>query len=143
MERLKGRGFTLNEDKCVRFSRELSFLGYKISADGISPDEGHVTRLRQMKVPTDKKQVETFVGFANYFGRMIPDFASKVAPRNQLRRKDRQFRWTKECDDTFNGIIEKLTSCPIVKPYSLAKEVTLTTDASKTSNGPFLRESPQ
>ena len=76
-ERLQGRNFTLNEDKCVSFSSSLSFLGHEISAEGIKLDPKHVQKLLQLQPPTNVKEVESFIGLVNYFARMIPDYAAK------------------------------------------------------------------
>ena len=39
------------------------------------------------------KQRESFVGLANFYGRMIPDVATKMLPLNEIRKEE--FRWEK------------------------------------------------
>ena len=86
-ERLKAKNFTLNEDKCVSFSTSITFLGYEISSDGIKPDPKPVKRLLELQPPTTVKEVESFTGLVNCFGRMIPNYASKTRNINALRQK--------------------------------------------------------
>ena len=48
---------------------------------------------KNAKAPTNKKQLESFVGLANFYGKMIPDFATKMLPLNNMRNSD--FWWGK------------------------------------------------
>ena len=96
-ERLAAKNFTVNEDKCVSFSTTLSFLGYEISSEGVKPEQKHVQKLLQLQPPKDVKEVEAFIGLINYFGRMIPNYAAKTRGINELRQKDKPFKWTDEC----------------------------------------------
>ena len=121
----------MNEDKCVSFSTTLSFLGYEISSEGVKPEQKHVQKLLQLQPPKDVKEVEAFIGLIIYFGRMIPNYAAKTRCINELRQKDEPFKWTDECQRTFQSVVDELTSEPLVQPYTLDKEVTLTTDASE------------
>ena len=140
VERLKGRGFTINEEKCTQFSRSLTFLGYEISEEGIKPDPKHVQKLRDMLPPNSKKEVEQFVGLVTYFGRMIPKYAEKLKPINALRAKNVQFNWTPECQSAFDNLVKELSSNPVIKPYDLNKEASLTTDASEKTIGGVLTQ---
>ena len=138
-ERLAAKNFTVNEDKCVSFSKTLSFLGYEISSEGVKPDQKkNVQKLFQLQPPKDVKEVEAFIGLINYFGRMIPNYAAKTWCIKELRQKDKPFKWTYERQRTFQSLVDELTSEPLVQPYSLDKEVTLTTDASEKTIGAVL-----
>ena len=139
-ERLAGKNFTVNEEKCVSFSTTLSFLGYEISSDGVKPDPKHIEKLLQLQPPKDVKEVEAFIGLINYFGRMIPNYAAKTQCINELRQKDKQFKWTDECQKAFQSLVDELTNKPLVQPYSLDNEVTLTTDASEKTIGGVLTQ---
>ena len=39
------------------------------------------------KAPTNNKQIESFVGIANFYGGVIPDFATKMLPLNNMKKK--------------------------------------------------------
>ena len=71
----------------------VSFLGYSISKEGIAPDPKHVEEIKNAKAPNNNKQLEMFVGLANFYGRMIPDFATKMLPLNNMRNSN--FSWGK------------------------------------------------
>ena len=111
-ERLSAENFTVNKDKCVSFATTLSFLSYKISSEGVKPEQKHAQNLLQMHPPKDVKEVEEFIGLIIYFGRMIPNYAAKGRCINELRQKDRPFKWTDECERAFQSLVDELTSEP-------------------------------
>ena len=64
---------------------------------------------------------------------MIPDCATKMLPLNEIRKEE--FRWDKEEQNAFENIINELCTNPLVQPYSLTKEATVSTDASEKAIG--------
>ena len=131
-DRLKDKGFTINEDKSISCSREVAFLGFRISEEGIKPDEKHLQNIKGITSPSDYKEAQHFVGLMNFFGRLIPHFAQKVAPINEVIAKHPgKFQWTSQAERAFQHLKNLIAANPVVQPYSLEKEVTLTTDASE------------
>ena len=126
--RLREKNFTIYEKQSnSKPVDSVSFLGYSISKEGMAPDPKHVDK--NAKAPTNNKQLESFVGLANFYGRMIPDFATKMLPLNNMRNSD--FSWDKMQYKTFEVIKNELCANPLVQPYSLQKEATVTTDSSE------------
>ena len=108
-------------------------MGYSFSNEGIAPDPKHVEKIKNAKAPTNNIQFESFVGLANFYGRMIPEFATKMLPLNNMRNSD--FSWGKMQQKAFEDIKNELCAKPLVQPYSLQKEATVTTDASEKTIG--------
>jgi hypothetical protein len=129
--RLNEKRITINWKKSTELASEISFLGFHVSSRGVEPDQALVNRIKDMKPPTNKREVESFVGLVNYFGRLVPQFSSKLAPINMLRKRDAPFIWSEKCVTAFDNLKKELTSSPVVQPYSLNKEATVTTDASQ------------
>ena len=101
--RLREKNFTINEKKSnSKPVDSVSFMGYSISKEGIAPDSKHVEKIKNAKAPTNNKQLESFVGLANFYGRMIPDLATKMLPLNNMRNID--FSWGKMQQKAFEGI---------------------------------------
>ena len=117
----------------------LAFCGYSFSKEGIAPDPKHVEKIKKnAKAPTNNKQLEAFVGLANFYGRMIPDFATKMLPLNNMRNSD--LSWGKMQQKAFEDIKNELCANPLVQPYSVQKEATVTTDASEKAIGGVLSQ---
>ena len=137
--RLREKNFTINEKKSnSKPVDSVSFLGYSISKEGIAPDPKHVEKIKNAKARTNNKQLESFVGPANFYGRIIPDFATKMVPLNNMRNSD--FSWGKMQQKAFEDIKNDLCGIPIVQPYSIQKEATVTTDASEKAIGGVLSQ---
>ena len=64
--------------------------------------------------------MERFLRVANYFGRLIPNFSSKIKPLNALRQPDTPFCWTSKCANSFAMLKKEISSYPVL-PYSLDK----------------------
>ena len=84
--RLREKNFTINEKKSnSKPVSSVSFLGYSVSKEGIAPNPKHVEKIKNAKPPSNMKQLESFVGLVNYYGRKIPNFATKMLPLNEIR----------------------------------------------------------
>ena len=129
--RLREKNFTINKKKSNSNPVDsVSFLGYSISKEGIAPDPNYVEKIKKnAKAPTNNKKIESFLGLANFYGRMIPDFATKMLPLNSMKNSD--FSWGKMQQKAFEDIKNELCANPLVPPYSIQKEATVTTDASE------------
>ena len=135
--RLREKNFTINEKKSnSKPVSRVSFLGYSVSKEGIAPDPKHFQKIKNAKPQSNMKQLKSFVGLANFYGRMIPDFATKMLPLNEIRKEE--FRWDKEEQNALENIKNELCANPLVQPYSLTKEATVTTDASEKAIGVVL-----
>ena len=135
--RLREKHFTINEKKSnSKPVDSVSFLGYSISKEGIAPDPKHVEKIKNARAPTNNKQLESFVWLANFYGRMIPDFATKMLLLNNMRNSD--FSWGKMQQKAFEDIKNELCANPLVQPYILQKEAAVTTDASEKAIGGVL-----
>ena len=60
--RLESKGLTLNQEKCIFSVPELVFFGFKISPNGISPDNKKVEAARNARPPTTAAEVWNFLG---------------------------------------------------------------------------------
>ena len=66
------------------------------------------------------KPLESFVCLANFYGRMIPDFATKMLYLNEIWKE--QFRWENEEQNALENNKNELSVNPLLQPYSLTKE---------------------
>ena len=111
-ERLKHAGLKLQPQKCHFFQRKVQFLGHIISQNGISPDPEKTSKVLHWPVPTTALEVQQFLGLANYYRRFVRDFAAKAKPLHRLTEKRLPFKWTAECQKSFDDLKRCLTSAP-------------------------------
>ena len=62
----------------------VSFLGYTVTAERIAPDPKNDEKNKNAKPPSNMKQLGSSVVLANFYGQMIPDFATKLLPLNTI-----------------------------------------------------------
>ena len=119
---------------------EITFLGHNISADGIKPDYRKVTAIRNMPEPTNKQELQRFLGMINYLGKFIPNLAQKTTPLRNLLKKDIVFALEKPQRDAIAELKEIVTSHPVLKFYDPNLPLRLRTDASTDGLGGMLEQ---
>ena len=58
-------------EKCLFFQQSISFLGYRISTSGVAMESDRISAARNWPTPTTVKEVQRFLGYANYYWRFI------------------------------------------------------------------------
>jgi len=126
--------------KCEMFSESVTFLGHKLSAEGISVEESKVKAIREWPTPMNVKQIQSFIGCCSYYRRFIQDFAKRAEPLTRLTRKELEWEWKKEQQEAFNDLKEALSSTPVLMAPNYEQEFNITSDASGTGIGGVLTQ---
>ena len=84
-------GLKLNPDKYFVKQEKIKFYGVVCGQDGVQPDPGKVSALKQMSSPTNRQELQTFLGLANYMGPFIPNLSTLTAPLRELLKEDNRF----------------------------------------------------
>ena len=91
----------LKPEKCQFLKKEVKFLGHVVSSQGIKTDPEKVATVGCWPIPTDVKELQSFLGLASYYRRFIPRFSVVADPLNQLCRKDARFHWEEAQQSAF------------------------------------------
>lgn len=135
---LKAYRFELNYEKCQFLKRKIEFLGYVISARGITLSPAHTIAVREYKQPRNVHEVRRFRGLASYFRKFIWDFAIKAGPIQSLLKKHKEFVFDENCESAFRLLKKELTSSPVLALYNPLAETEVHTDASCEGLGAIL-----
>ncbi|KAJ8381193.1 hypothetical protein SKAU_G00019710 [Synaphobranchus kaupii] len=138
LQRIQQYGLKLNRDKCRFGVSEITFLGDKISAEGVQPDKTKVQAIHDMEKPKDKKGVQRALGMVNYLGRFIPNLAVKTAHLRKLLQRETEFQWGHEHETEWKGLLEVLAGEPLLMFFCPEKRTKVSTDASKDGLGAVL-----
>ena len=128
--------------KCEFFRRRLNFLGHTISGQGIETDQDKITSIQDWPTPKNLKQLQSFLGLANYYRRFIQNYSTIAVPLTALTRKDQAYVWTESQEQAFQDLKQALTTAPVLSaprdelPYSIR----VTTDASDYAIGAVLSQ---
>lgn len=137
-QRFREYNLKLKPKKCCLFRREVEFLGRIINSEGvhISPDK--IETIKNWPIPQDKKQVQAFLGFANYHRDHIKGFANIAIPLYDLLQKKTKFVWAQEQQCAFDCLKQTLINPECLKFPSPDGTFLLDTDASNHSIGAVL-----
>ena len=91
IERLKGvctklvaAGLKLKPKQCEFFKLKIAYLGHIVSSKGIETDPKKVEAVKNWTVPKTVSDVQSFLGFTNYYRKFIKDYAKVARPLNVL-----------------------------------------------------------
>lgn len=123
-------GLHLDIDKCEFEKQEVKYLGMIVSTDGVKMDPEKVTAILQWAQPENLKDVQAFLGFANFYRRFIIGFSKIVAPLIHLTRKGTPFNFDDNCKSAMKRLQISFTSAPILRHFDPTKQIHIETDAS-------------
>ena len=83
-QRIRDAGLKLQPPKCRFFQEEVAYLEHIVSRDGISVDPTKIDKVRHWPIPQNSKDVQQFLGLANYYRRFILGFAELAKPLHRL-----------------------------------------------------------
>jgi hypothetical protein len=133
----------LGIDKCKFAMKEVAYLGWLCSADGIRRDQEKVRPILDAPAPTTRTMLRSFLGACNYYHRIMPDFAHIATPlRKQLSEKE-VFTWTKECTQAFDRLKHMLAEKVTLTHPVAGRPFKLSTDASNYVIGAVLEQADE
>ena len=138
--RLRQANLKLKPSKCHFLKRSVDFLGYVISASCISTDPRKIELVKSWPVPNKLKEVRSFVGLCSYYRRFVEGFSEMASPLHALTRKNAVFRWTAECQISFDRLKSSLVNAPVLSLPRDEGEYLLDTDASDHGIGAVLSQ---
>ena len=95
-------------DFCVL---QVEFLGHIVSAC-VRTDPSKTKKVAQWPIPTSRREVQQFLGLANYYRRFMKDFAAIAKSLHCPTEKTAKFEWTNECQTAFEEIHRRLVTVP-------------------------------
>lgn len=79
---------TINYKKSQFLKNQIKFLGHVISEKGISMDPEKVQAVNNFQPPRTKKQIQSFLGFINFYRKFIRDLSQDTEHLSRLTKKD-------------------------------------------------------
>jgi hypothetical protein len=114
LQKLRDNQLYAKFTKCEFWLDEVHFLGNIISKGGISVDAAKVTAIVGWKIPSIVSEVWSFLGLAGYYRRFIEGFSKIAKPMTLLLEKGKEFKWTWECQESFNQLRFKLMAALVL-----------------------------
>ncbi len=111
LKRLLQHQLYVKAEKCEFHRTNTSFLSYVISQDGVSMDDKKVQAVLDWPQPQTVKELQRFLGFANFYRRFIRNFSSIASPLTAMTKRNiSRLMWPPEALQAFKEIKARFTS---------------------------------
>ena len=140
LERLCEHKLFLRHDKCDFETTTIEYLGLVISQGEIRMDPVKVAGVSQWPILTIRREVQSFLGFANFYRRFIEDFSHYAKPLFELTKKDRKWTWGEDEQLAFDEIKHHITSSPILCFADDSKPFRVEADSLNFATGAVLSQ---
>jgi hypothetical protein len=124
----------VKKSKCDFFTDTIEYLGHVVGPDGIWPNPKLVQALQDFPKPTTLKEMQSFLGLANYYRKFINEFSGIAVPLTNALQKASQTQpiiWDSTMLEAFQQLKDALTPAPCLQLPDPNGEFEVTTDASE------------
>ena len=121
MERLVENYLYIKPEKCKWKVREVEFLGVVIGLEEIKIEKEKVKTVLDWLTLKEVKDIQKFLGLANYYQQFIKDSAVIARPLYNLVNKNLKQDWIKKQEKTFKELKEIFTKELVLPVLNLDK----------------------
>lgn len=142
LDKLLKAGLFLDINKCDFHVKEVRYLGLIITTEGLKMDPRKVDTIMNWKTPRCVKDVQSFLGFANFYRRFIKGYSKIAAPLINLTKTKSPKAGGSKMDmvfplapkgpeeKAFVTLKEAFIKAPILAHFNPDRETWVETDAS-------------
>jgi hypothetical protein len=114
LDRMREHKLYLWPEKCEFEKTRIEYLSVIISHNKVEMDPVKIAGVADWLMPSNKKEVQSFVGFVNFYRCSIPGFSHHTRALFDLTMKDVRFIWGLPQEDSFMKLKELITSAPVL-----------------------------
>ncbi len=137
---LRRAGLKCKPSKFEILKCSIKYLGRVIDKEGVRPDPEPVETVMELRRPRNKRELQSFLGFANYYREFVEGHSELVEPMNRLIKKNLEFQWDAEADAAFENTKKRLCSAPVLALPRQEGTFILDTDASDVAMSGILHQ---
>ncbi|GJP58391.1 hypothetical protein CLOP_g23643, partial [Closterium sp. NIES-67] len=139
-EILRRERFYVKLSKSEFAIEKVQFLGHMVSAQGVHVDPKKIEAVRTWKTPENEKELQQFLGFANYYNRFVPHYAKIAAPLTNLLQKNTPYEWEPKHQEAVEQLKQALTTAPVLILPDPERDYVIEADASDQAVGAVLMQ---
>ena len=117
-------------EKCEFHSDSVEYLGYFLSPDGLTMSQDKVRTICDWPKPCKVKDIQSFLGFVNFYCQFIFNYSDIVVPLTRLTWKDAPWDFSDVCRWSLNQLKKAFTTAPILTHFQPGTQLTVETDTS-------------
>lgn len=135
---LSSANLTVNLKKSEFAHAHVTFLGHVVGQGNVAPVEAKVEAILRYPAPGNRKELMRFIGMIGYYRRFCENFAQVSAPLTDLLSTKRTYKWSDECQLSFEKLKSVLASAPVLQAPNMNEPFTISVDASDRGVGAIL-----
>ena len=140
LQRLLQNSLFVKAEKCEFHASSTTFLGYIVGEGSVQMDPAKVSAVAAWPIPESRKQLQRFLGFANFYRRFIRGYSTVAAPLTALTSSKMPFCWSSTAAAAFQALKARFTSAPILRMPDPARQYVVEVDASDIGVGAVLSQ---
>lgn len=140
LQRLLENRLFVKAEKCAFHQTSTSFLGFVIAQGGLEMDPAKVKAVVEWPTPQSRKELQRFLGFANFYRRFVRNYSTMVAPLTCLTSSSVRFIWSEAADRAFQTLKSRFTNAPILTTPDPTRQFIVEVDASDVGVGAVLSQ---
>jgi hypothetical protein len=137
LRRLRANKLYAKAEKCHFHQQAIEFLGYKVNPAGLEMEDQKAADIVDWQTPRILKNVQSFLGFRNFYRRFIKNYSTIAAPLTAIT-KGTGFQWNEAEQTAFDSLKHAFTQAGLLANYEPDKQLILETDASDFAIGAVL-----
>jgi hypothetical protein len=126
---LQKEQWTVKLSKCDFAKREISYLGFVISDNGVFTCPRKIQAVLEWPIPANVKKLRSFLGLARYYRKFVKNFGVIAKPLTELLKKNTLFIWTQDYEVAFQTLKTALVSAPVLALPNFSRPFCIETDA--------------
>jgi len=130
LKRLHKTGLYAKAEKYKFHSESVEYLGYILFPSGLTMSDDKVKIIQDWPEPKKVKDIQSFLGFANFYCWFIFNYLDIVILLTHLTWKDIPWKFDTSCQDAFNSLKKAFISVPILTHWIPDAQLIVETDAS-------------
>ena len=127
LNHLRENNLHVKPKKSLFHMQSIEFLGFMVSPASVAMDIAKTEAISKWLTPSNVKQVQSFIGFTNFYCRFIINFSETAMPLTRLTRKDIKFLWGPEHQAAFEKLKVAFTQAPVLTHFDPANPIVVET----------------
>jgi hypothetical protein len=128
LHRLWKHGLYANAGKYEFHRDSVEYLGYILTSDGLHMAKDKVQTILDWPEPWKVKDIQSFLGFANFYHQFIYGYSKITTPLTHLTQKNAPWNFDSKCRAAFDKLKEEFTHAPLLTHWVPDSQIVVKTD---------------
>jgi RNase H-like domain found in reverse transcriptase len=126
--------------KCKFRKPKIEYLELVVEEGKLAMDPAKLKEILDWPAPKTVEEVQSFIGFGNFYCCFVKEFSHLAHPLHDLLKKDKEFVWSEECQESFDQLKKQFTEEPVLIMLDHLKPFQIQVDSSLFATGGILTQ---